>query len=134
MADSPEALTYNSLVHSLFAQRERAGRLDPGDNVVRGEAGSATQGVQVCFWLEIEDGRIRCARFEAYGCPHIVAAASYVAGWAEGKTTDDLLAWEWRGLADSLQAPIEKWGRFLILQDALRAGAREAGKLGSEEG
>jgi len=123
-------MTYNALVQTLFAQRERAGRLAASASVVSGESGAMAQGMHVRFWLESEEGRIRRARFEAYACPHLMAAAAYLAAWAEGRTPEELLAWEWRPLADSLQAPIEKWGKFLILEDALREAARKIGKPG----
>lgn len=130
MPDSPETLTYNAQVQTLFAQREHAGQLAPAANVASGEAGSQSQSVHVRFWLEHEAGRVTRARVEAYACPHLLAAASHLAAWTEGKPLDELLAWEWRPLAESLQAPIEKWGRFLILEDAMKEAVKKA--LGEE--
>jgi NifU-like protein involved in Fe-S cluster formation len=127
MPDSFEgALSYNARVRALFVERERAGALPRTEYVVSGEAGSVAQGTHLRFWLEWEAGSVRRARFEAYACPHLLASAAYVASWAEGKTVPQLLAWDWRPLAESLQAPVEKSGKFLILEDALKAAARES--------
>jgi NifU-like protein involved in Fe-S cluster formation len=121
--------TYSALVQTLFSERQHVGQLLLTEHVVSGQAGSLSQGTHVRFWLKSDQGRVRQARFEAYACPHIVAGASYLASWAEGKTLDELLAWRWRPLADSLQAPVEKWGKFLILEDALKAAARVASRV-----
>jgi NifU-like protein involved in Fe-S cluster formation len=64
------------------------------------------------------------ARFQAFGCPHVLAAASWVAEAALGLDCGQLAAWDWQEAARLLDVPPAKFGRLLTLQDAIRAAAR----------
>ena len=65
--------------------------------------------------------RIEEVRFEAYGCPHCIAAGSWLSERLVGLTLDRLRAWRWREADQALQFPLEKRGRLLILEDAVHA-------------
>ena len=68
----------------------------------------------------------------AFGCPHLLAAASWLVEQARGWTRADLEAWDWQDAARALEIPPAKFGRLLTLQDAVRATARNwAGDPGS---
>jgi NifU-like protein involved in Fe-S cluster formation len=61
---------YSKRVRELFAAPAHAGSLD--------SATSATvmdQGVRVRLFADVAAGEIRTLRFQAWGCPHVVAAA-----------------------------------------------------------
>jgi hypothetical protein len=69
----------------------------------------------------VEDGVIREARVQVYGCPHTVAVCNLLAGRLPGRLpaapamgTPE----EWR---ETVRVPIEKLGRMLIIEDALKA-------------
>jgi NifU-like protein involved in Fe-S cluster formation len=64
------------------------------------------------------------ARFQAFGCPHVLAAASWLAEAALGMDCGQLAAWDWQEAARVLEVPPAKFGRLLTLQDAIRAVAR----------
>ena len=64
------------------------------------------------------------ARFRAFGCPHLIAAASWVTDRLRGATREELAAWDWREAAEALEVPPAKFGRLLTLQDAVRDAAR----------
>jgi NifU-like protein involved in Fe-S cluster formation len=65
--------------------------------------------------------RIEAVRFEAYGCPHCIAAGSWLSERLVGLDRDQLRAWRWRDADRALQFPLEKRGRLLILEDAVHA-------------
>jgi NifU-like protein involved in Fe-S cluster formation len=101
-----------------------AGALPAGPGVVHGAAGDAEQGAQVEFDFRVEDDRVRAVRFRAFGCPHLVASASWLTERLLGARRADLQDWDWREAAAALEVPPAKFGRLLTLQDALRDAAR----------
>lgn len=110
------------LVRGLFTRLDHAGVLDAsGLEVVQGEAGTVAQGVQVRFFWEIEGDSIRSARYQAYGCPYTLAACEWIARELPGR--GPLAPWpgDPHAWAEALQAPPERLGRLLVIEDALRA-------------
>jgi len=118
-------MRYNAETLHYFATAVRAGRLS-GDKVYRGAAGNREQGTWVQFDVQPASGNLTDARFLAFGCPHTIAAAAWVAEQAVGKPVT-------RHLPDSVQAislkfavPLEKLGRLLIIEDAWLAAINSA--------
>jgi NifU-like protein involved in Fe-S cluster formation len=116
---------YNRLVIEHFERPRNSGRFEAGEDVIEGVAGKVSQGAMFMLTARIAEGRISAVRYEVYGCPHCVAAGSWLSERLIGATADDLRAWSWREAADTLQVPAEKRGRLLILEDALRALAED---------
>ena len=86
------ATDYSPLVRELFLNPRAAGTLmDEDAAVVHGDAGSVASGAWVRLHLRIVGGRVTDARFQAYGCPHTLAAASWLATRLPGRPVDDLL-------------------------------------------
>jgi cysteine desulfurase len=100
------------------------GRLDDGPGLVTGRAGDREQGAEVGLALRVEAGRVVEARFQAFGCPQLLAAASCLVEALPGFDQARLAAWDWQGLAERLQVPAARYGRLLTLQDAVRDAAR----------
>ncbi len=123
-------LDYSPLVRERFERPANAGRL-LGD-AVRGAAGERSNGTRVEFDFRLRDGRVERARFRAYGCPHAIAAASWVAEHAEGR---DLKAGSWPDpleLAQILGLPEHKLGVLLVVEDAVRDAVNNAGIIADE--
>jgi len=91
--------------------------------VVTGRAGSARDGAEVELRFAVRDDRIAAGRFRAYGCPHLIAAASWLTERVPGWPRQRLLDWDWREAAEALEVPPHKYGRLLVLQDAMRDAA-----------
>src|SRR5512145_3557016 len=80
-------MEYSSAVERHFAAPKNARELPAGSpGLVAGEAEDRTLHVWVRFQLQIVDETIAAAGFQAFGCPHTVAAASAVADWLEGRS------------------------------------------------
>ena len=91
---------------------------------VVGEAGGPGQEVWVRFRLRLEGGVVKSALFKAYGCPHTLEVAAWVAERLRGRGRADLAPGtpaEWAG---ALAVPVEKLGRLLVVEDALADCAR----------
>ena len=115
---------YNVEVRRRLQALPAWGDLPDAPSVARGRAGDREQGTEVAFAVRIERNRVAEARFRAFGCPHVLAAASWVAEAALGLDCDQLAAWDWLEAASVLGVPPAKFGRLLTLQDAIRAVVR----------
>jgi cysteine desulfurase len=100
------------------------GVLPAGGGTVTGEAGNREHGAEVEVTLRIEHDRIAEARFRAFGCPHLLAAASWAVERLTGSGVNEVGAWGWEEAAGELQVPAAKFGRLITLQDAIRAAVR----------
>ena len=112
---------YNAAVIDHFEHPRNAGQLLRGPETVEGVAGSIAQGVMFALTARIVAGRIEDVRYEVFGCPHCVAAGSWLTERLIGADRADLENWSWREVADVMAVPAEKRGRLLILEDAVRA-------------
>lgn len=112
---------YTPVVVDHFQQPRNGGRFAAGEGVIRGVAGSVTQGTMFALSARIAGDRIEAVRFEAYGCPHCIAAGSWLSERLVGLGRAELNAWNWRDADQVLRFPLEKRGRLLILEDAVRA-------------
>jgi NifU-like protein involved in Fe-S cluster formation len=122
-------VTYNELTRRYFDQPARVGTLE-GPDCYRGAAGSRSSGTWVQFDVRLERAgalpRVREARFLAFGCPHVIAAAGLVAEEAEGATPEPRLPQSVHALRARLEAPAEKLGRLFVVEDAWVAALRAA--------
>ena len=89
-------------------------------DIATGEAGSPAQEAWIRFHLKVEGDAVKDARFQAYGCPHTLAVTAWLTGRLPGRKRDDLVPETPRAWAEALEVPVEKLGRLLIVEDALR--------------
>jgi hypothetical protein len=111
---------YSEVVRRLFEALPCAGPLPDGAGLpVTGEAVALDRGAWVRFEARVLRGRFVTCRFRAWGCPHVLAAAARTAERLSGSSvgTDGCDA---RELIETLAAPVEKLGRFLVVEDAHR--------------
>jgi NifU-like protein involved in Fe-S cluster formation len=116
---------YSALVIEHFDRPRNRGSWEPGADVVAGHAGTTAQGVHFKLSARIAAARVQTLRFQAYGCPHCIASASWLTEQLRGGSLSALQQWSWREAAGALQVPPEKFGQLLVLEDALRALAAD---------
>ena len=107
---------YSPRVRELFAEPAHAGTLDGACSVRLGD-----QEVRVELSALVNGQRVDTLRFRAYGCPHVVAAAEAACAALEGQGIAELLEFRAAGLMEELAVPVEKSGRILVVEDALRS-------------
>lgn len=112
---------YSPIVVDHFQLPRNGGHFEAGEGVIRGTAGSVAQGTMFVLSARVVGERIEAVRFEAYGCPHCIAAGSWLSERLVGLSRDQLRAWRWRDADQALRFPLEKRGRLLILEDAVHA-------------
>jgi cysteine desulfurase len=84
-----------------------------------GEAGGPGQEVWIRFRLGVQDGIVKEALFKAYGCPHTLTVAAWVAERLRGRSRVGLAPGTPAQWARALEVPTEKLGRLLAIEDAL---------------
>ena len=110
-------MNYNELTRQYFESAANAGELT-GPGVFRGAAGNRAQGTWVQFDLQIKAGLVSAAKFLAFGCPHAIAVAAWLAEQAVGGQVVPQLPQSVQALRDRFDVPVEKMGRLLIIEDA----------------
>lgn len=119
---------YSARVRALFADPAHAGQLANAAGVLVED-----QGVRMAFSAQLAAGRIDTLRFQAWGCPHVIAAAEAFCADYEGRSTAELLDFSTSDLMQSLSVPVEKTGRILVIEDAVRSLAQELVKPSPKE-
>jgi hypothetical protein len=118
-------MKYNDLTRKYFESATNAGELK-GAGVFRGAAGNREQGSWVQFDLQIDAGTVSAARFLAFGCPHTIAVAAWLAEQAVGAPLKPLLPESVPALRERFAVPVEKMGRLLVIEDAWLAAVLPA--------
>ena len=92
-----------------------------GAGWLTGEAGGPGQETWVRFQLRTEGDIVKDARFQAFGCPHTLDVAGWVCGELKGRRRAALAPGKPADWAASRSVPVEKLGRLLVIEDAVRA-------------
>ena len=107
---------YSQRVRELFADPVHAG------DIAGGESGFyEDQGVCLRLSASVADGAMTALRFQAWACPHVIAAAELVCRAFEGRPPADLELFDTAQIMDDLGIPVEKTGRILVLEDTVRS-------------
>lgn len=114
-------MEYSRRVAEYFSRPVNVG-VPPGEpaSLCVGEAGNREHGVHVVFTMRVVDQRVEELRFSAFACPHTIAACCYVTERLAGAPVGTLLELSPDELMKALDVPVEKMGRMLLVQDALR--------------
>jgi NifU-like protein involved in Fe-S cluster formation len=119
-------MEYGPGVKERFDAPMHAGEWPPGTpDTLTGEAADRTLQVWVRFQLLTSGGIVSGARFRAFGCPHTLAAAEWVAERVAGASIESARAFDVQALRAALDVPVEKLGKLLKVEDALLACWRE---------
>ncbi len=111
---------YSPAVREYFAAPAHAGDAPGGIAVFVDDQ-------DVCLRLSAaaRGGRIAALRFRARACPHLIAAAEAACAALEDRPVAELVEFSAHDLITQLGVPVEKTGRILVLEDAIRALGRQ---------
>ncbi len=119
-------MIYNEVTQRHFGTAAHAGVLT-GPAVRRGQAGSREHGTWVQFDVRtVPSGGVStvdAVAFLAFGCPHVIAVADWLAEHAVGRPLDRRLPEDVAVLQRRFELPADKLGRLLIVEDAWIAAA-----------
>ena len=119
-------MKYNGLTRRYFEEAATSDassgpRALSGPGTFRGAAGSRAEGTWVQFDMQVQRGEahvIMAMRFLAFGCPHVIAVAAWLAEHAVGRRVEPALPESVQALRTRFEVPVEKLGRLLIVEDA----------------
>lgn len=111
---------YNETVRRHFANPRHAGELPSEYARARTVDVSGGDG-RIVLSAGLSGGTLRALRYRVYGCPHLIAALEATCERLEGRDAAELETFSLHELAEVLDLPVEKTGRILLLEDALRA-------------
>lgn len=111
---------YADTVANLFHDLRHAALLTVDSSVRVMEVGHRADGAMAIWHVQLEAGHINKVGYQAYGCPHFLAACEWLARWLEGQSISELSSWQWRELETLLQVPAAKRGRLLLLDEVVR--------------
>jgi NifU-like protein involved in Fe-S cluster formation len=87
---------------------------------IGGRAGSLEQGALICIGADVNEGKLQQVGFRAFACPHIIAACNWLVEQLENRPVAALQDIDTDILKAKFDIPVEKAGKLLILQDALK--------------
>lgn len=116
-------MRYSESTRRYFESAARVGTL-PG--AFRGAAGHREQGTWVQFDVRTDSAKVSDARFQAFGCPHTIAVAAWLAETSIGGPVRGEMPESVRELAERFAVPVEKLGRLFIVEDAWKAAVGAA--------
>jgi len=117
---------YAPLVRELFRHAPHGGDLPDGEGrAVSAAVEEGGSGPRIVLYGRTDDERWLALRFRVFGCPHLVAAAEWAAARFEGKPTGAPVPFPVDEIRETLDVPVEKTGRILLLEDAFVALERE---------
>jgi NifU-like protein involved in Fe-S cluster formation len=113
---------YNERVRALFAAPAHAVAV-PDETGRRHEVSvrASAAGPQLQLVALVQDNHLLALRFRVFGCPHLIAAAEACCEQFEGGPVEKLGDFSVSELMTTLGVPVEKTGRILLLEDAVRA-------------
>jgi NifU-like protein involved in Fe-S cluster formation len=105
---------YSATVRELFADPRHGGDLANATAIEL-----AQQGIRIRLALSQADGRIESLCFQAYGCPHVIAACELFCRTFEGRPIAAIDGFRAADIIRDLSVPVEKTGRILVVEDAV---------------
>lgn len=113
---------YNERVRRYFWDAAHAGDPPPGCGTARSaEAAEGGAGARILLTAVTDNGVLVALRYRVFGCPHLIAATEAVCERFEGAPVQTLADMNVLQLVRSLEIPVEKTGRILLLEDAVRS-------------
>jgi cysteine desulfurase len=98
-----------------------ASSTQPGSGWVSGEAGGPGEETWVRFHLLVSGDTVKDARVQAFGCPHTLEVAAWLSAQLPGRSRSALQPGAPAEWAESRSVPVERLGRLLVIEDALKA-------------
>lgn len=120
-------MVYSETLTDHFESPRKVGRLnDSARDVGTGIAGTQETGGVVRLQIQVgEDARVGDTRFQAYGPPALIAAASWLAESLLGQTLQDAQAMGHQQITKALDIPPARLHFAMVAEDAIRAAIQD---------
>ena len=125
-------MDYSVEIERRFDAVAAAEPLPDGGFEIAGEAEDRALNVWVRFEVQVSGGTIGNVRFRVFGCPHTIAAASWIAEALRGAPAEALRGLDMERVRRELSIPREKLGKLLRIEDAVLACIEQIGPSARE--
>ena len=113
---------YNEAVRESFFAAEHAGSLSRDyPLVLHASVAESDKGSRVELAVGVADEVVAEMRYLVRGCPHLIAAAEVLCRECEQGAVAGLSVFAMSEIMGRLAIPVEKTGRILLLEDALKS-------------
>ena len=113
---------YNETVRAYFHDAVHAGDLSRNyPQILDSVAVESGQGARIALSVGVENGLVGEMRFRVWGCPHLIAAAEWLCEQRESGPVSALQDFPVQEIMRQLSVPVDKTGRILLLEDALKS-------------
>jgi NifU-like protein involved in Fe-S cluster formation len=127
-------MEYSCAVRQRFECPSAVDGTDDSNWTAAASADDRSLNVWVRFAVEVTDGAITDVAYNAFGCPHLIAACDWVAEWLLGRDSAALRELPLDRLEAELAVPREKFGKLLRLEDALIGCAAQLERMSESKG
>ncbi|MBM38125.1 MAG: hypothetical protein CMO97_03535 [Woeseia sp.] len=110
------SMNYNQNVQDYFANLKHTGEFVDGVTSYLDD-----QGIRIKLSARIKNKKIANLCFLAWGCPHIISATEFFCRTFESCDIQKLEQFEIKPIMQKFDIPIEKTGRILVLEDAVKS-------------
>jgi NifU-like protein involved in Fe-S cluster formation len=114
------APAYSAEVRRLFAA-QHAGELAGAGDLKTASADLQRGAERILLQASLDGTRLAQLAFRVFGCPHLIAAAEAFCEAFEGQDATAMARFSATETMKKLAIPVEKTGRILLLEDAVRA-------------
>lgn len=113
---------YHEAVIDHFKKPRNVGKLDASKKTV-GSAlvGKASCGDVIKLQIEVDGGKIKDAKFKAFGCGSAIASSSYATEALIGKTVEEAAALSNKDISAELKLPPVKIHCSVLAEEAIQA-------------
>ena len=110
------------LTRHYFDQEEHVfdALVDDHNNYIFGSA-SNPLGMQINLYFKIEEGTITDAKYNANGCPTLVAIAAFYVEKVIGRNVENCTDFKAFGIHEIIDVPKNRMDRVLLLENAVNA-------------
>lgn len=115
---------YSETVMDHFRNPRNVGEIADADGV--GEVGNAKCGDIMKIYLKIEDGIIKDAKFNTFGCGSAIASSSMATEMIKGKTVEEALALTNKAVVEALDGlPAHKVHCSVLAEEAIKLALKD---------
>jgi NifU-like protein involved in Fe-S cluster formation len=118
-------MDYSTQIWERFRAPRYAGALS-GSSVLTGEARTPASQAVLRLYLHLGPDGVEQARFQAYGCPSVIASADWLCEWLEGRSPAEARALSSLCIAEALDLMPTRRHCAVLAEDALMAALSKA--------
>jgi len=114
---------YNEKIMDYFYNPKNVGRFTTKDITI-GSAGTKENGEMVEIQIKVENGIIEDSRFLAYGGVVLIASASWLTEWLQGKSLSEVCRLGENEVSAILEVPANKKTAVSLVIDAIKSAVK----------